>query len=319
MGPAHRRRRAQSPARGSCRRVWRCFSIGTGSDASSSRACADPVRATRHGSNASGDRAGRYAPRSPRAIDCRSMRSGSASCGRSADRSRPNRPTRGPGSTTCRSSCSAASAIAGSCWRATWRKRSIRRCSRAGLPRLDLLKVAHHGSRTATTEEFVSAVRPRVAIASAGAGNPYGHPARATLERLAVAGARVYRTDQDGSVTVTFDASGMTVKTAPRRAAAVSARPTPCRRRRAFLCDVPLQPFVPESADARPPARVDEAGRPSGTIGRMTIPGPSPDRCPALAPASRRAGRWPPGTCRSSGAALSQRRRDRAAALRLGR
>ena len=48
----------------------------------------------------------------------------------------------------------------------------------AGLPRLDLLKVAHHGSRTATTEAFVAAVRPRVAVASAGADNPYGHPAR---------------------------------------------------------------------------------------------------------------------------------------------
>ncbi|MFL5688464.1 MAG: ComEC/Rec2 family competence protein, partial [Chloroflexota bacterium] len=42
-----------------------------------------------------------------------------------------------------------------------------------GLPHVDLLKVAHHGSRTATTQAFVDATRPRVAIASAGAGNPY--------------------------------------------------------------------------------------------------------------------------------------------------
>ena len=56
------------------------------------------------------------------------------------------------------------------------------------LPRLDLLKVAHHGSRTATTQAFVDAVRPKVAVASAGAGNPYGHPARATLDRLAGGG-----------------------------------------------------------------------------------------------------------------------------------
>ena len=53
-----------------------------------------------------------------------------------------------------------------------------------GLPRVDVLKVAHHGSATATTQAFVDAVRPRVAIASAGAGNPYGHPARSTLDRL---------------------------------------------------------------------------------------------------------------------------------------
>ena len=61
----------------------------------------------------------------------------------------------------------------------------------AGLTRVDLLKVAHHGSRTATTQGFVDTVRPRIAVASAGAGNPYGHPTRVTLERLANAGARV--------------------------------------------------------------------------------------------------------------------------------
>ena len=75
------------------------------------------------------------------------------------------------------------------------------------LPRLDFLKVAHHGSKTATTQAFVDAVRPKVAVASAGTGNPYGHPARATLERLAAAGARVFRTDLDGTVVATFGAA----------------------------------------------------------------------------------------------------------------
>ena len=54
-----------------------------------------------------------------------------------------------------------------------------------GLPPVDILKVAHHGSATASTPAFLDAVRPRVAIVSAGAGNPYGHPARSTIERLA--------------------------------------------------------------------------------------------------------------------------------------
>ena len=44
----------------------------------------------------------------------------------------------------------------------------------------------------------------RVAVASAGAGNPYGHPAKATLDRLAASGARVLRTDRDGTVVVGF-------------------------------------------------------------------------------------------------------------------
>ena len=126
-----------------------------------------------------------------------------------------------------------------------------------GLPHVDLLKVAHHGSRTATTDAFLAAVQPRIAVASAGTGNPYGHPAKRTLERLAASGARVYRTDVDGSVTVSFDASGPLVKTRPRREGTIDSRlatagfplsPVASRlavatpgagQRRSFLCGVP--------------------------------------------------------------------------------
>ena len=92
-----------------------------------------------------------------------------------------------------------------------------------GLPRVDVLKVAHHGSATATTQAFVDAVRPRVAVASAGAGNPYGHPARSTLGRLRASGARVYRTDQDGSVEVDLRHEGVAVTaTGPSRSATLA-------------------------------------------------------------------------------------------------
>jgi competence protein ComEC len=74
-----------------------------------------------------------------------------------------------------------------------------------GLPRVDLLKLAHHGSKTSSTAPFLDAVRPRVAVASAGKGNPYGHPAKATLDRVAARGTEVLRTDRNGSVEVTFD------------------------------------------------------------------------------------------------------------------
>ena len=97
----------------------------------------------------------------------------------------------------------------------------------AGLTRVDLLKVAHHGSRTATTQGFVDAVRPRIAVASAGAGNPYGHPTRVTLERLANAGARVLRTDRDGTVVVSFEADGLIVHTEGARAAPTTPKPSP--------------------------------------------------------------------------------------------
>jgi competence protein ComEC len=89
-----------------------------------------------------------------------------------------------------------------------------------GLPRADLLKVAHHGSGTATTAAFLAAVSPRVAIVSVGAKNRYGHPAPATLERLGAAGARTLRTDRDGSVTVSTNGTALTVSTTRAAASA---------------------------------------------------------------------------------------------------
>ena len=106
-----------------------------------------------------------------------------------------------------------------------------------GLPRVDVLKVAHHGSATASTQPFVDAVRPRVAIASAGAGNPYGHPARSTLDRLRASGARVYRTDQDGSVEVELREDGLSVHETGARPAAAT---TVAAAATAFLCAIPV-------------------------------------------------------------------------------
>jgi competence protein ComEC len=78
------------------------------------------------------------------------------------------------------------------------------RAAGAGL-RADVLKVAHHGSRTSTSPAFLAAVRPRVALISVGAGNRYGHPGARVLEDLAAAGAIVLRTDRSGSVVVRSD------------------------------------------------------------------------------------------------------------------
>ncbi len=80
-----------------------------------------------------------------------------------------------------------------------------------GLPRLDVLKVAHHGSATATTQALLAATRPAVAVISVGAGNTYGHPAPTTLARLRAAGSRVYRTDRDGSVEIDLREAGTVV------------------------------------------------------------------------------------------------------------
>ena len=74
---------------------------------------------------------------------------------------------------------------------------------------IDVLKVAHHGSRTATTDAFVAALQPRVAIVSAGWGNPYGHPSTDTVARLEQSGAQLFRTDVDGSVEITTNGTDL--------------------------------------------------------------------------------------------------------------
>ncbi|MDQ2908071.1 MAG: MBL fold metallo-hydrolase, partial [Candidatus Eremiobacteraeota bacterium] len=68
--------------------------------------------------------------------------------------------------------------------------------------RADVLKVGHHGSAYGTTPAFLQAVSPHAAIISVGRDNLFGHPSPLTLRALEDSGARVYRTDEDGAVTV---------------------------------------------------------------------------------------------------------------------
>jgi competence protein ComEC len=68
-----------------------------------------------------------------------------------------------------------------------------------------VVKVPHHGSETSSTEAFVQAVRPWVAVISVGRQNKFGHPSRGVLQRYQRVGASVYRTDGDGAVLVQTD------------------------------------------------------------------------------------------------------------------
>jgi competence protein ComEC len=77
----------------------------------------------------------------------------------------------------------------------------------------DFLKIAHHGSKTSTTPDFLAAVAPRVAVISAGAENPYGHPSPVMLKEFEGRGARVLRTDRDGAVSVTTDGRAVNTQT----------------------------------------------------------------------------------------------------------
>jgi competence protein ComEC len=84
---------------------------------------------------------------------------------------------------------------------------------RGRVPRVDLLKVGHHGSRGSTGDEWLDSLAPRVGIIPVGR-NDYGHPAPETLRRLVAHGVEVRRTDQDGTITVTSDGRQMTVRSA---------------------------------------------------------------------------------------------------------
>lgn len=69
----------------------------------------------------------------------------------------------------------------------------------------DILKVAHHGSRYASSVEFLNKVSPSAAVISSGSGNSYGHPHKEALERLEKCGAEILRCDKDGTVVLIAD------------------------------------------------------------------------------------------------------------------
>ena len=91
--------------------------------------------------------------------------------------------------------------------------------------RADVLKVGHHGSTTSTTERFLRAVRPSIALVSVGAGNTYGHPGPQVLASLAASGATVLRTDRQGHLVVRSDGSTLEIQAQGERwvSSAVSA------------------------------------------------------------------------------------------------
>ncbi len=76
-----------------------------------------------------------------------------------------------------------------------------------------VLKVAHHGSRFSSSDAFLRAASPRIALVSAGYGNSFGLPAERTLSLLGRHGVKVYRTDIDGTIQVLAASSGLKVST----------------------------------------------------------------------------------------------------------
>ncbi len=77
----------------------------------------------------------------------------------------------------------------------------------------DVLKVAHHGSNTSTTEPFLDACTPEYAVISCGRYNTYGHPSGDVLSRLEERETELYRTDNSGDITFYVEDSGIKVQT----------------------------------------------------------------------------------------------------------
>ena len=65
-----------------------------------------------------------------------------------------------------------------------------------------IIKVAHHGSKTSSTKEFIEAVKPEIALIGVGENNTFGHPNINVLKRLTKCGAKIYRTDKMGEITI---------------------------------------------------------------------------------------------------------------------
>ena len=119
-----------------------------------------------------------------------------------------------------------------------------------------VLKVGHHGSKYATSEEFLKRGGFKAAIISAGPDNRYGHPSQEVLDRLRVAEVRIYRTDFQGDVSITTKGGeNFNVKTArePKRGEDISAGRTAIRddsSRRGFIDFGDLPPPPKEKSNA---------------------------------------------------------------------
>lgn len=77
----------------------------------------------------------------------------------------------------------------------------------------DVIKVAHHGSRTSSLKVFMQAASPEYAVISVGEYNDYGHPHSETLKLFKLLGIKVYRTDNDGDIVIFSDGKELTVVT----------------------------------------------------------------------------------------------------------
>lgn len=77
----------------------------------------------------------------------------------------------------------------------------------------DILKVSHHGSKTSSSDIFLTVVTPEIAVIQVGEDNQYGHPHPEVLERMQGYGIKIFRTDKNGNIQIISDGSNFQIKT----------------------------------------------------------------------------------------------------------
>lgn len=134
----------------------------------------------------------------------------------------------------------------------------------------NVLKVGHHGSETSTTYPFLREIMPEYAIISVGKGNIYGHPTDDVLSRLWDAGAKIYRTDLQGDITVTSDGKTVFVSTAKSASASdlMTAGTVP----------------PPASSNSSSSGGTTSGGSKNSSSGGTTSPSPTPAPTPTPDP-----------------------------------
>ena len=75
-----------------------------------------------------------------------------------------------------------------------------------------ILKIAHHGSKTSSTEELLKLISPKIALIGVGENNKFGHPNEQVIKRLQENRVKVYRTDNDGEISIVVNRKGIITK-----------------------------------------------------------------------------------------------------------
>lgn len=76
-----------------------------------------------------------------------------------------------------------------------------------------IIKIAHHGSKSSSTEKFLNLVKPRIAFIGVGKDNNFGHPASNVIQRIRKYTNIIYRTDESGEIEIKFNKNGIKIKT----------------------------------------------------------------------------------------------------------